>query len=262
MAVATVLLFGGNDPSGGAGIAADIETLAACGCQAAPVVTALTVQDSVDVQRVVATPAELLQAQAMAVIADMPLAAVKIGLIASLESVEVVAAICHRLSPLPIVLDPVLSAGGGSPLATRALITALRHRLLPAVTVLTPNIDEAAQLAPEAVTLTEMAQSLTRDGVPWQLITGTHEHPPKKEVHNRLFQQGEERLSTAWPRLEATYHGSGCTLASALAAGLARGEEMIVAAEQAQRFTWESLRAGARLGRGQWHPNRRYLHSV
>jgi hydroxymethylpyrimidine/phosphomethylpyrimidine kinase len=257
-----VMTLAGNDPSGGAGIAADIETLVSLGCHPAPVITALTVQNTHNVQALLPVDPDEALAQARAVLEDMPVAAFKVGVIGSADN----AAALHRLFAawpnIPVILDPVLAAGGGTELASTALIEALQTLLLPLTTVLTPNSVEARRLAPEADTLEACAMALLARGCRYVLITGGHESEPPTEVINTLY--GNNRLleTWRWPRLPHEYHGSGCTLASAIAALLAQGhhpylEESICSAiHGAQQYAWRALQAGYRAGGGQWLPNR------
>ena len=257
-----VMTLAGNDPSGGAGIAADIETLISLGCHPAPVITALTVQDTHNVQALLPVDPDRVYAQGQVVLEDIPVAAFKVGVIGSADN----AAALHRLFAawpnIPVILDPVLAAGGGTELASTALIEALQTLLLPLTTVLTPNSVEARRLAPEADTLEACAMALLARGCRYVLITGGNESEPPTEVINTLY--GNNRLleTWRWPRLPHEYHGSGCTLASAIAALLAQGhhpylEESICSAiHGAQQYAWRALRAGYRAGGGQWLPNR------
>jgi hydroxymethylpyrimidine/phosphomethylpyrimidine kinase len=257
-----VMTLAGNDPSGGAGLAADIETLVSLGCHPAPVITALTVQDTHNVQALLPIDPDQVLAQARAVLEDMPVATFKIGVIGGTDN----AAALHRLLTayphIPVVLDPVLAAGGGAELANAALIESIQTLLLPLTTVLTPNSVEARRLAPEADTLEACAMALLARGCRYVLITGGHESEPPAEVVNTLY--GNNRLleTWRWPRLPDSYHGSGCTLASAIAALLAqshspRSEESICSVlYRAQHYTWRSLQAGYEAGGGQPLPNR------
>lgn len=252
--IPVVLIFAGNDPTGGAGIVADIETVASMGAQAAPVITALTVQDTQNVSRVIPTDATQVIEQARAVLEDMPIAAIKIGLIGSVENIEAIHSILIDYPDIPVVLDPILRAGGGKRLGDAEMQDAMRELLFPFTTVLTPNSEEARALAPEADTLDACAQELLDAGCELVLITGGHEN--SETVDNRLY--GNHRLleTFSWDRLPHSYHGSGCTLASAIAGLLAQGLEPFTAIHEAQEFAWESLNHAVRLGMGQHHPNR------
>lgn len=254
--IPVVMTIAGNDPSGGAGIQADLETIASMGCHGAPVITALTVQDTRDIKELLPLSPGLVAAQARAVLEDMPVAAVKIGLLGSVEVAEAVHTLLADYPDIPVVLDPVLATGGGTGLAGEDLIQAIRHLLLPHTWVLTPNSPEARRLAPEADSLDACAMALLEQGCRYVLITGTHE--PAPQVVNRLYGNHRRLEAYAWERLPHSYHGSGCTLASAIAGLLAQGQECLSAIHQAQEYTWEALRAGYRLGMGQHIPNRLY----
>ncbi|HEY5790305.1 MAG TPA: hydroxymethylpyrimidine/phosphomethylpyrimidine kinase [Gammaproteobacteria bacterium] len=252
--VPVVMTFSGHDPSGGAGTQADIEVLASMGCHAVPVVTALTVQDTRNVSRVEPVAAELITAQAQAVLADITVSAFKVGLLGGVAQLDAVAALARACPEIPLVVDPILAAGGGTRLAGAGLVDALRERLLPITTVVTPNSREARLLAPGAEGLDACAEVLLALGCEFVLVTGTHE--AGAEVHNRLYARDGRRHSQAWPRLEHEYHGSGCTLAAGLAGLLAQGRDPFAAALEAQQYTWEALNHGYRIGRGQHIPNR------
>ncbi len=247
-----VLTFSGHDPSGGAGLQADIEALAGVGCRALTVTTALTVQDTRDVQRVEPVDPELVEAQARTVLADLPVAAFKIGLLGSAGVADAVASVLSDHPEQPVVLDPITAAGGGTPLAGESLLEAMRG-LLRRITLVTPNSVEARQLA-QHDDLAACAMELQALDCPWVLITGTHED--ENEVVNRLY--GPEGLADRYtcPRLAHHYHGSGCTLAAAAAGLLAHGLAIPEAVAAAQRFTLESLRHATRPGGGQHLPDR------
>ncbi|MBS0602844.1 MAG: hydroxymethylpyrimidine/phosphomethylpyrimidine kinase [Proteobacteria bacterium] len=252
--VPVVMTLAGNDPSGGAGLQADIEAIASMGCHAAPVVTALTVQDTCDVLAVVPIDPDLVYAQARTVLNDAPVAAIKIGLLGSPANAEIIAELLEDYPHIPLILDPVLAAGGGRDFDGDALADAIRRHLLARTTVLTPNSVEARRLAPAADTLDACAQALLDTGCAHVLITGTHE--ATDAVVNRLYGDGRLLDSWTWERLPHDFHGSGCTLAAALAGLLAQGNELHAAVAQAQEYTWEALRGGYRIGAGQRIPNR------
>jgi hydroxymethylpyrimidine/phosphomethylpyrimidine kinase len=249
-----VLCLSGHDPVGGAGLQADIEALLAQQCHAAPAVTALTVQDTVDVSDFRVLDRAWVLAQAEAIIADLPVAAVKLGMLGSVEMVETVLEIMRRLPGVPLVCDPVLRAGGGGSLGKDEVGYALRERLFPASTIATPNLPEARILAelPEG-TADECAERLLPH-IEHLLITGGHgdEH----EVHNRLYSRDGSRHDFTCARLPGSYHGSGCTLASALAGRLALGQDVAGAVRSALDYTWRTLRDAEAPGRGQYIPRR------
>lgn len=254
--IPAVMTFAGTDPSGGAGLQADIETLVSMGCHAAPVVTAVTVQDTQQLFRFQAMDASLVVEQARAVLEDIPIAAFKIGMVGSVANVEAIHTILSDYPEAPVVLDPLISAGGGGILADDDLIDAMVNLLFPLTTVLTPNSEEARAFAPEADSLDACAQELLELGSNYILITGTHEGTP--HVINHLYSERRLLESYTWNRLHASYHGSGCTLASAIAALLAQGLDPVMAIHEAQEYTWESLNNGYRVGLGQHIPNRLY----
>jgi len=255
-----VLTFAATDPSSGAGLQADILTIASMGCHPLSIVTAITVQDTSGVDDVQPVDAELVADQARAVLEDMPVAAFKIGLLGSVENIAAIAEVISDYPDIPLVLDPVLSSGRGDELANEDMVDALRELLLPQTTILTPNSMEARRLVQDEENeqddpvLAECAKRILLMGCEYVLITGTHEHTPK--VINTLY--GERGLvrSDNWPRLPGIYHGSGCTLASAIAALLANGLPMEEAVREAQEYTWEALKYGFRPGMGQHIPDR------
>jgi len=249
-----VLAISGHDPTGGAGIQADIETIVAMGCHPATLVTCLTVQDTADVHRLVPVETGLIREQAKVLLADIDVAAVKVGLVGTPATAALIAEILDSLKPsCPLVLDTVLAAGGGSPLASREMVEALRRELVPRSALLTPNSVEARRLA-EADGLDACAERILALGAGAVLITGTHE--AGERVLNRLYRPGWPASLSDWPRLAGSFHGSGCTLASAVAAGLARGEKLPKAVATGLAFTWESLARGYRVGGTQLMPRR------
>ncbi len=254
-----VLAFAATDPTSGAGLQADLLTLSSMGCHALSVVTAITVQDTAGVDGVLAIDSDWVGEQARRVLEDMPVAAFKIGLAGSLENISVIAEIVSDYPDVPLVLDPVLSSGRGDELATEEMLCALRDLLVPQTTVLTPNSLEARRLVQEGdeaedLPLAECARRLVGLGAEYVLITGTHEATP--QVNNSLYgSQGLVR-SDSWERLPGSYHGSGCTLASAIAATLANGLEIPEAVREAQEYTWQALAAAFRPGMGQAIPDR------
>jgi hydroxymethylpyrimidine/phosphomethylpyrimidine kinase len=247
-----VLCIGGHDPSGGAGIQADIETAQALGCRATSLITCLTTQDSRDVRALHPLPVEDLLGQLDCLLADLHPQAIKIGL---LGSAEVIPPLAERLATLtiPLVLDPVLAAGGGQRLADERLVAALRRYLLPLTTLLTPNRAEARRLAMTAEPDTA-ARELLGLGAGAVLLTGADE-AQGEHVINRLFHEAGER-DFNWPLLPHSYHGSGCTLATACACGLARGGGLAPVVAQAQAWTWQTLAHAEHPGHGQWLPHR------
>lgn len=251
-----VMCFSGLDPTGGAGIQADIETLFSIGCHCSPVVTALTVQNTQNTSSMVATEAALLVQQARAVLEDMPIHCFKIGLLASVESVEVLHTLLKDYDDIPVVLHPIMIAGGGYESGGQELIDAIRTLLLPLTSVLTPNTEEIMQFSPSSDTTDACANEILDSGCQHILLTGTHAQT--ETVVNKLYTSHQDITLYDWPRLENDYHGSGCTLAAAIAGYLAHELNLSDAISQAQRFTWEALSHGSRVGLGQHLPDRSY----
>jgi len=254
-----VLVFAASDPSSGAGIQADLLTLASLGCHPLTAITALTVQDTTGVQSIHPVTAELLEQQARTVLEDMPVAAFKIGVLASVENVVTVAEILSDYPEIPLIFDPVLASGRGDELSSEEIIAAMRELLLPQTTLLTPNAPEARRLAESdddenEPSIDVCARRLIEMGAQYVLITGTHENTP--QVVNTLYGQAGKIRSDAWERLPGSYHGSGCTLASAIAGCIAGGAGIEDAVRDAQDYTWQALKNGFRAGMGQIIPDR------
>ena len=253
-----VLTFAASDPSGGAGIQADILTFASMGCHPLSVLTAITVQDTLGVEGILALDAEWVADQARCLLEDMPVDAFKIGVLGSVENIAAIAEILSDYPDVPVILDPVQASGRGDELASDEMTRAMRELLLPLTTIVTPNSIEARRLAEadddDEPSLAACAERLLALGVEYVLITGTHEATP--QVVNTLYgSKGVVRADT-WERLPASYHGSGCTLASAIAAMLANGLEMPEAVREAQDYTWHTLKNAYRPGMGQFLPAR------
>jgi len=255
-----VLTFAASDPSGGAGIQADLMTISSMGCHALSVITALTVQDTLGIDSLLAIDAGWVDDQARTLLEDMPVDVFKIGLLGSIENISVIAAILADYPDLPLVFDPVLASGRGDELADAEMISALQELLLPLTTILTPNSLEARRLSAKTeaeendLSLDECARRLIAHGCEYVLLTGTHENTP--QVVNDLYDSEGLVRSDNWQRLPGSYHGSGCTLASALAAGLAHRLAVSEAVREAQEYTWKTLAAGFRPGMGQFIPDR------
>jgi len=255
-----VLVFAATDPSSGAGMQADILTLASMGCHPLAVVTGLTVQDTLGVEGVLAIEADWVADQARCVLEDMPVAAFKLGVLGSVENIAAIAEVVSDYPDVPLVLDPVLASGRGDEFAGDELIAAMREMLFPQTTILTPNRVEARRLAlSEGDEQDELADEvyarrILELGCEFVLITGTHANTAK--VINTLYGQEGVVRSDVWERLAGSYHGSGCTLASAIAATLANGLSMEDAVRDAQEYTWQTLKHAFRPGMGQHIPDR------
>ena len=253
-----VLTFAASDPSGGAGMQADLLTLASMGCHPVSVITALTVQDTAGVEGVLPIDADWVADQARCLLEDMPVDAFKIGVLGSVENIAAIAEIVSDYPDVPLILDPVLASGRGDELATEEMTHALRELLLPQTTIVTPNSLEVRRLAEaedeEELSIEACAMRLIEAGCEYVLVTGTHENTP--QVVNTLYAKSGVVRTDSWPRLPGTYHGSGCTLASAIAAMLANGLDLTDAVREAQDYTWHTLQKAYRPGMGQHLPDR------
>ncbi|MDP1674135.1 MAG: hydroxymethylpyrimidine/phosphomethylpyrimidine kinase [Burkholderiales bacterium] len=255
-----VMVFAATDPTGGAGLQADIMTLASMGCHPVSVVTAITIQDTTGVDGMQPIDGEWVADQARCILEDMPVAAFKVGVLGSLEAVAAVAEVVSDYPEIPLILDPVLASGRGDELASDEMLTAIRELLIPQTTIVTPNSIEARRLAADDndeddnPDLAECARRILDAGCEYVLITGTHEHTG--DVTNTLYNSEGVVRSDSWPRLPGSYHGSGCTLASALAATIANGVDIQEAVRDAQEYTWQSLKLAFRPGMGQHIPDR------
>ena len=250
-----ILVVGGNDPVGGAGLCADIQTLSALGCHTAPVLTAVTMQTTCGVTGFSPVDADTVKEQIACVLEDMPVAAIKTGMLATGSIASAVGEIAGQLADIPLVVDPVLASNTGNSLSERSLIDGIIEYLLPTAMIITPNLPELKALSAAIGCaddgLLAMVGSLKVDC----LVTGTHDASTEKVI-NRLIRHSGETSEWAWDRLPGEFHGSGCTLAASLAAGLAQGAGLETAAEQAQAFTWQALNNGLQLGECQLLPNR------
>ncbi|GBG13712.1 hydroxymethylpyrimidine/phosphomethylpyrimidine kinase [Novimethylophilus kurashikiensis] len=257
-----VLTFAGTDPTSGAGLQADILTLSSIGCHPASVVTAVTVQDTLGVDNVMVFDPEWVEEQARAVLEDMEVGVFKLGMLGSVENVAIIAEILADYPDVLLVMDTVLASGRGDELATEEMQEAMRDLLLPQASIITPNSIEARRLAffddseedEENASLDECAKRLLEMGCEHVMITGTHER--SLDVTNTLYGHKGHKRSWQWERLPGSYHGSGCTLASAIAACLAHGLTMEEAVAEAQEYTWATLKGAFRPGMGQYIPDR------
>lgn len=266
-----VLVFAGLDPSGGAGIQADSQAIDAMGAHALPIVTTLTVQDNDRVYGVTPVDPYIVQKQIAALINKIDIVAIKIGIVGSAAIAELIASCISTLreknSQLPVVLDPVLASGHGDDLTKEDAIQIIAP-LRKLATLITPNTLEAQKLTnkfehtlthkhteqhtAEIQTIEQQADLLMQD-TPHVLIKGGHAQDAR--VINRWFSQEQQR-SWSWARLEGEFHGSGCTLASAIAAGLAQGWSMEASLEQAQTYTQQALESAFAIAAGQLIPQR------
>jgi hydroxymethylpyrimidine/phosphomethylpyrimidine kinase len=263
MTTPVALTIAGSDSSGGAGIQADLKTFAALGVYGASVITALTAQNTTGVSGIHPVPAEFVTAQIDAVFSDLDVGAVKIGMVAQRAVIEAIVAGLARWSPKHVVLDPVMVATSGDHLLARDAVEALRTSLIPQASLVTPNLPEAAALLQEEVAVSEAAierqgKRLIAMGCRAVLIKGGHGQG--SESIDYLF-DGSGTLALVAPRIDTkNTHGTGCSLSSAIAAGLAKGEEPETAVRTAKAWISEAIAAADRLGVGHGHGPVHHFH--
>lgn len=245
------LTIAGSDSGGGAGIQTDLRTFSAFGVHGTSAITAVTAQNTRAVTAIEMMPATIIEAQIDAVLDDFPVGAMKSGMLGSGRVVRAVCAALDRHTARPLVVDPVLVATSGARLAREGLVAAIRRHLLPRAALLTPNLHEAAQLLGRELRtrddLGEAAQRLHEAGARAVLVKGGHLEG--RQVHDVLV----SAAGTRWfrhPRLRGDAHGTGCTLAAAIAAGLARGDVLEDAVATAIEFVHRAIAHGFRPGKG------------
>lgn len=247
-AMPIALTVAGSDSGGGAGIQADLKTFAAMGVYGCSAITCLTAQNTLGVQDLHPVPADFVEAQMRSVLSDMPVAVIKTGMLANSQIVQALAAIYDCCYPVPLVVDPVMVATSGDPLLAKDAIAALVEQLLPRATLITPNLHEAAALLGEqpARNTSEMqyqAERLIALGAQAVLIKGGHSRGD--QITDLLLSPAGVETFTK-PRIETrNTHGTGCTLASAIAAGLAHGLALPMAVSQARDYLQGALAASA-----------------
>jgi len=247
-----VLVIAGHDPSGGAGIQADIESIVNAGCHAVTVITSLTAQNTSEVTGISYQDPIFFEEQIKLIFNDFNVSACKIGMIGNAGLVNII----HKeLSDIkiPIILDPIIDSGTGKNLSPKKTYENILTLLLPLTTIITPNSIEAKILA-ETEDLKNAASKLLSRGGESVLITGSHEET--NDIINMLYKRDTPPIEYTWKRLSGSFHGSGCTLSSRIAANLALGNNLDNAVEEAQKYTWQTLKNGLELGKGQIHPNR------
>ncbi len=249
-----ILCFAGLDPSGGAGLQADIESIAQCGGHALPIATCLTVQDSTQSYTFTVVDNALIAQQARTIIRDIPVAACKIGVIPNVDTARCIAEVLQPLAAVPIVYDPVIAASHGSTFSNLETIGAIKSHLLPQVTVMTPNTNELGILLGKPVTDLAEASTLCHHGPAYLLVTDADEG--NHQVCHQLISEDGVLHEDCYPRLSGQFHGSGCTLSSALTAYLAQGYDICESVKRAQQYTYQALQHADSPGRGQKFPYR------
>jgi hydroxymethylpyrimidine/phosphomethylpyrimidine kinase len=253
MTTPVALTIAGSDSSGGAGIQADLKTFAALGVYGASVITALTAQNTSGVAGIHLVPADFVTAQIDAVFSDLDVKAVKIGMVAQLATLDAIVAGLTRWSPKHVVLDPVMVATSGDRLLATDAVEAVRTKRLPRASLITPNLPEAAALLDEPVALREVAiesqgKRLLALGCPAVLIKGGHGQGTESIDY---LVSGNGIVALAAPRIPTkNTHGTGCSLSSAIAAGLAKGEDIETAVRKAKVWVSAAIAAADRLGIG------------
>lgn len=264
MTMPIALTIAGSDSSGGAGIQADLKTFAAHQVYGASVIVALTAQNTQAVRAIHPVPADFVAAQIDAVFEDLDVAAVKIGMLATAELIETVADGLERHGARNIVLDPVMIAASGGRLLQEDAIEALKRRLLPLATLVTPNLPEAAALLGTAMAQTEEAaaeqgSAIAALGAANVLVKGGH--ASGADSVDVLVSQGGQRQRFVAPRIETlNTHGTGCTLSSAIASGLAHGIALDEAVSLAKRYISAAITASDAVRVGHGHGPVHHFH--
>lgn len=248
----TILTIAGHDPTGGAGIQADIETINELGGHTCSIITVLTVQNSDNLFSFEPVSADLIHRQFQHLTKDFDIQAIKIGMIGSPNTAIALARLLTDEPEIPVILDPVLAAGGGASVSSQPFIDILKAEILPKTTLITPNTPEARQLTGKS-SVNDCAGSLMQLGCKSVLITGTHDD--SDDVVNKLYTTSG-KISLNGPRLRGVFHGSGCTLSSAISFYIASGHSLTNAVKLAQEFTFESLSHAEQPGHGQSFPVR------
>jgi hydroxymethylpyrimidine/phosphomethylpyrimidine kinase len=263
MTTPIALTIAGSDSSGGAGIQADLKSFAALGVYGASVITALTAQNTRGVTGIHPVPADFVTAQIDAVFSDLAVGAVKIGMVAQLATIEAIAEGLKRWSPKHVVLDPVMVATSGDRLLAADAVEALRKKLVPRAALITPNLPEAAALLDEPVAASEaeiegQGRRLLALGCPAVLIKGGHGQGAESTDY---LVTASHIVALPAPRIATkNTHGTGCSLSSAIAAGLAKGEDMETAVRNAKAWVSAAIAAADRFAVGHGHGPIHHFH--
>ena len=254
-----IMTFSATDPTGGAGLQADILTISSLGCHPVSIATGFTVQDTIGVNKLIPIDSDLLNDQARLILEDMEVEIFKLGLLGSKENVATIAEIISDYPDIPLIIDPVLASGRGDEFVDIEARKMMMDLLFPESLLITPNSLEARQLVRDETEGLELpietcVDRLKEMGCENILITGSHENT--ENVINTLYSSSNQIIPYHWDRLPGSYHGSGCTLAAAISAYYALGLSIGEAVEEAQYFTWHALKNGFKPGMGQLIPNR------
>jgi hydroxymethylpyrimidine/phosphomethylpyrimidine kinase len=259
-----VMTFSATDPTGGAGLQADILTISSLGCHPVSIATGFTVQDTIGVNKLIPIDSELVNDQARFILEDMEVDIFKLGLLGSKENITTIAEIISDYPDIPLIIDPVLASGRGDEFTDIEARNMMMELLFPESLLITPNSLEARQLTCNEEENSDLAIEVCADrfkemGCENILITGTHENT--ENIINTLYNSSNQTIPYHWDRLPGSYHGSGCTLAAAISAYYALGLSIDEAVEEAQHFTWQTLKNGFKPGMGQFIPNRFFRDS-
>ena len=248
----TVLLFSGLDPSGAAGVSADIETINQFGITSLPIITTLTVQNTQNVTFLEATNNSLIQAQFKSIEEDIPFKVVKIGLLGSTSQINTISKLLSDRSDVSIVLDPIIVSSTENELSSNDMIDMMKKKLIPLCSILTPNLEELKLLAPG---LNEQS-AVASLKCPWVLVTTSDSSDV--EIEHRLYHHSNLVSKFSYKKLPGNYHGSGCTLSSAISALIATDVSVEESCRRALDYTYQTLLNAKKLGKMQYHPNRTY----
>jgi len=246
----TVLLFSGLDPSGAAGVSADIETINQFGVTPLPIITTLTAQNTQQVVSLESTKNSLLELQFKLIDEDIEFNTVKIGLLGSSTQVNIISRLLRNKKGVRIILDPIISSSTDYLLSTNDMIDVIKKELIPLCLILTPNLAELSALAPG---LSEKA-AVSSLNCPWVLVTTSDSS--EIDVEHRLYHYSDLIRKFTYKKLAGQYHGSGCTLSSAIAALLAVDVPVEDSCKRALDYTYQSLLSAKKIGKMQYHPNR------
>ena len=254
-----VMTFSATDPTSGAGLQADILTISSLGCHPVSIATGFTVQDTVGVNKLIPVDSELVNDQARFILEDMEVEIFKLGLLGSKENITTIAEIISDYPDTPLIIDPVLASGRGDEFSDIEARNMMMELLFPESLLITPNSLEARQLVGNEeesadISIDACVDRFKEMGCENILITGTHENT--ENVINTLYNSSNQVIPYHWDRLPGSYHGSGCTLTAAISAYYALGLSIDEAVEEAQHFTWQTLKNGFKPGMGQLIPNR------
>lgn len=247
-AVPIVISFSNNDPCGGSGIQADIEALGSLGCHCVPVITAISVQDTTSCYKISPTPNLLVVEQARAVLQDMPVAAIKVGMLGSVANIRALHSILKDYPNIPVVLDPVLYSENSRLHFDKEMCEALIALLMPLTTICIPDAAEAKALSPQADTLDACAQEMMGQGADYILLTGGQ--TKDRKIANSFYGNYRCLETFQWDNIQNDYLGFGCTLSTSIAALLAQGLPVSSAVHKAQQYTYECLKQAYRVGMG------------